>query len=48
MAEVVILIVFFVGLVGGALVTEKLGWLPSTDALQEQDRARFRKLEDEA
>ena len=48
MIEVVILIVFFVGLVVGAIVTDKLGWLPSTDALQEQDRARFGKLENEA
>ena len=48
MAEVVILIVFFGGLVIGGLVTDKLGRLPSADALQEQDRARFRKLEDEA
>jgi hypothetical protein len=47
MIEIVILIVFFVGLVVGAIVTDRLGWLPSTEALQEEDRTRFRKLEHE-
>jgi len=46
--EIILIIVFFSGLVIGGLVGDARGWLPSAEALQEEDRARFRKLEDEA
>jgi hypothetical protein len=46
--EILILIVFFGGLVVGGLVTDGLGSLPSAEELQEEDQARLRTIEHEA
>jgi hypothetical protein len=43
--EIVIFIVFIMGLVVGSLVANALGRLPSAEELEEQDRLRLRKLE---
>ena len=48
MIEVVILIVFFGGLVIGSLVANARGRLPSAEGLQEEDRARLQRIEREA
>jgi hypothetical protein len=40
MIEIVVFTVFFSGLVIGSLIAQKLGRLPSAEALQVEDRER--------
>jgi len=41
MIEIVILIVFFGALVGGSLIADALGRLPSAEELEAQDQRRW-------
>ena len=47
MLPVVIMIVFFVGLVIGSAIAESLGRLPTAKELEEQDQARYERFKRE-
>jgi hypothetical protein len=45
MIQIILLVVFFAGIVIGSLVANALGRLPNAEELQDQDRKRFARYE---
>jgi hypothetical protein len=47
MIQIILMVAFFASLVIGSLVANALGRLPNAEELQEQDRKRFARYEQE-